>query len=431
MMQITAPNPFFHRGPVRDPAHFFGRKRETTTVVDLLCQGQSIAISGARRLGKTSLLFHLGHADLAATHRLGPSVARWVYLDGGMLDGLDETWFYGAVDRGLGGDDDALPYARFVERIRALAAERVRLILAIDEFELVAANPHFGRELFNRLRGLMAQYGMQCLTASKAPLVDLTFAHPETLSSPFFNMFAPLRVSLFTDDAALTLLSNLSTRGRRPFGSQTLMSLRDLAGPHPLFLQVAGYHAFAALQEQAGGELSSAALAAVRSQTLADIEPHLRYAWSGLDAEARHTLAALPVLAAERPARVMERLTTAGMLRDGQYAGGALEVFIRRQQVEGLLQGGDFVLDMRRGRVAVRGQPVHLTPTEFAALRLFLERPGLLLTPQAIEAALWPNDIAPDPERARGVVKKLRAALGPAGNAIHNRRGQGYLLSVD
>ena len=65
-----------------------------------------------------------------------------------------------------------------------------------------------------------------------------------------------------------------------------------------------------------------------------------------------------------------------------------------------------------------------------AALRLFLQRPGELLTLDAIEAALWPGEAVADPERARGVVKKLRAALGPSGEAIVNRRGQGYILTV-
>jgi DNA-binding response OmpR family regulator len=118
------------------------------------------------------------------------------------------------------------------------------------------------------------------------------------------------------------------------------------------------------------------------------------------------------------------------LLRGQAYLGGALEEYVRRQQVDGLLQGGPFIVDLRRGQAAVRDGPIHLTPTEFAALKLFLERPGQLLTPEEIEMALWPGEIAPDPERARGVVKKLRAALGPAGEAIVNRRGQGYLLLV-
>ena len=50
------------------------------------------------------------------------------------------------------------------------------------------------------------------------------------------------------------------------------------------------------------------------------------------------------------------------------------------------------------------------------------------LAAEAIEAALWPDEVSPDPERARGVIKKLRAALGPSGEAIVNRRGQGWAL---
>lgn len=427
----TASNPFFHRGPVRDPAYFFGREHETSFVTDLLCQGQSVAISGPRRVGKTSLLFHLAHPDVAGRSGLGLDSTCWVYVDGGMLDGLAEEWFYGAVDHALGGEADAMPYPQFVGRLRDLAARRLRVILVVDEFELIAANPLFGRELFNRLRGLMAQFGLQCITASKTPLVDLTFAHRETLSSPFFNMFAPLHLPLFTEDAAMHMLTTLSTQAGRPFTSQTLHMLYDLIGPHPLFLQVAGYRAFAMLASEPGQDkLTASAFATVRSQTLADLEPHLRYAWNTLDPQAQYTLAALPLLTTERATQTITHLVLAGLLHNATYIGAALEEFVRRQPVAGLLQIGDFVLDTRRGLAAVHGWIVHLTPTEFSALRLFLEHPGQLLTPAMLEAGLWPDEIAPDPERARGVVKKLRAALGPAGDAIVNRRGQGYLLST-
>ena len=64
-------------------------------------------------------------------------------------------------------------------------------------------------------------------------------------------------------------------------------------------------------------------------------------------------------------------------------------------------------------------------------MKTFLEKPGRVLTPQEIEAALWPEEKTLDPERARGVVKKLRNALGESGNRVVNRRGQGYLLERD
>jgi hypothetical protein len=117
-----------------------------------------VAVNGPRRFGKTSLLFHLAHPEIAAMHGLGADTTRWVYLDGGTLSGLDEEWLYGAVDHACGGEEDAVPYSRFVERLRALTAKGIRLILALDEFELVAANSHFGQGPFNRLRGLAAQF---------------------------------------------------------------------------------------------------------------------------------------------------------------------------------------------------------------------------------------------------------------------------------
>ena len=424
----TDTNPFFHRGPVREPAYFFGRAREIEFAADLLRQGQSLAVSGPRRIGKTSLLFHLAQPEMAAAHGLGPEAARWVYLDGGMLDGLDEDWLYGAVDRALGGDADAVPYARFVERLRGL---ETRLILALDEFELIAANPRLGPALFNRLRGLTAQYPLQFITAARDPLWQLTFAHPETLSSPFFNIFAPLPLGLFTDEEAGGLLAALSARGRRAaFAPETMAFILELAGPHPLFLQVAAYRTFAALGGHVGKKLTDEMMAGIRAQVLADLEPHLSYYWANLDAEVQYTLAALPLLERDVRTDAMARLETAGLLRAGTYLGSALEEFVRRQKVASLEQAGAFLIDTRRGLAAVGGQLVHLTPTEYAALRLFIEHPGRVLTPEEIEAALWPAEISPDPERARGVVKKLRAALGLAGEAIVNRRGQGYLLSL-
>ncbi len=423
-------NPFFHRGPVRDPAYFFGRREEIHFITELLRAGQSVSLSGPRRFGKTSLLFHLAHPDIARAYGLGPDSTRWVYLDGGMLDGLDAEWFYGAVDRALGGEADAVPYSRFMENMRSLAAQKLRLILALDEFELIAANPHLGPALFNHLRGLAAQFPLQFITASCDPLGQLTFAHRETLSSPFFNIFAPAQLGLLTRAEAVDLLATLSARHGQPFASETVEFILQLAGPHPLFLQVAGYRAFF-IGQTSPDNLPYEAHPTIRAQVLADLEQHLLYYWHNLDPEAQYALAALPLFDQTAPSPILEHLSTAGLIYQGNYLGSALETFVRRQKVEGLRQGRSFLLDTRRGLAAAYGQPIHLTPTEFAALKLFLERPGQIVTPEEIEAALWPGEIAPDRERARGVIKKLRAALGEAGDAIVNRRGQGWLLSLE
>ncbi len=193
---------------------------------------------------------------------------------------------------------------------------------------------------------------------------------------------------------------------------------------------MAGYRAFAL--RHAPGDLTPEAQVTLREQVLADLDQHLTYYWNSLDPEAQYALAALPLL--ERGARppALERLRAAGLLFETSETLEISEVlmgFVRRQKVDGLLQAGEFILDLRRGLVAARGQTIHLTPTEFAALRLFLERPGQMLTAEGIEAALWPGEVSPDTDRARGIVKKLRNALGPAGEALENRRGQGWWLN--
>jgi hypothetical protein len=419
-------NLFFHRGPVRDPAYFFGRKQEIAHLFNLLNRGQSVSISGQRRLGKTSLIFHAMNPEVAAGYGLDSDQTLWVYIDGGMLDGLEEEAVYGAIDRGIQESElESLPYEKLVGHIRTLAARSHRLIVILDEFEIFTGNIRFQPRLFNRLRGLAAQFPVQFVTASKEPLARLTFANPDVVGSSFFNIFASFRLPLFQEQEAVNMLASLSARSGVEFQPDTIAFLIDLVGPHPHFLQVAGYHAF---ELQCKGELSMDARQAVKERTLEELDGHLEYYWSDLSAEEQYTLSAFPLTAFEGYSPVVAHLHDIGLLYENKYLGSVLREFITRQSVAGLLHHGPFVMDERRCLLTINGKLVHLTPTEFAALRMLLQNLGRLLTPEDIEAGLWPDEIAPDPERARGIMKKLRTALGEAGEAIVTQRGQGYTL---
>ncbi len=420
-------NHFFHRGPVRDQAYFFGRKQETARLFDLLTRGQSVSISGQRRLGKTTLLMHALTPETGANHGLDPAKTRWVYLDGGMLDGLGEESVYGAIDRGLNArQSESALYTDLAEHVRELAAQNLRLIVVFDEFEIFAENAQLQPRLFNRLRGLSGQFPVQYVIASKESLARLSFANPAVVSSSFFNIFAPFRLGLFEEQEAVEMLTALSARGGSPFRTDTIAFLLELVGPHPHFLQVAGFHAIAV---QRKGALTAEERLEVRARTLQELEGHLEYYWRDLSPEEQYTLAALPITAFDVHSPAIARLSDCGLLCDHEYLGSALAEFVARQSVEGILRHQRFLMDERRRLLTIDGQLVHLTPTEFAALRLLLQNPGRLVTPEEIEAALWPGEIAPDPERARGLVKKLRIALGEAGEALVTQRGQGYSLT--
>jgi len=403
---MSASNPFFHRGPVAEADYFFGRTQAWAHLSELLNARQHVAIHGQRRIGKTSLLFQL--------RRTPPPKTQVVYLDSGVFDGLDEEWFYGAIDQALGGEAAARTYPQFLRRLRTLAHTEQHLLLLIDEFELLGANPRFGHSFFNRLRGLAAQCPLQFVTASHTPLGQITFDQPETLSSPFFNIFANLPLPLFTEAEAQELLFTLSARAGQKFTNRTVTLILEFVGTHPLFVQIAGYHWFTAQGASPADPVICAAIEA-------DLRQHLQYYWAHLPDEARYALSTWPQ---GLSAPMQTLLQSEGWLGMGVVG----QLFIVQQSVEGVRWTGRFLLDTRRGLVWVNEKVLILTPTEFALLRLFIEHAGEVLSPEMLEKSLWPTETSPDSERARDAVKKLRAALGESGEALTNRRGVGWTL---
>ena len=84
-------------------------------------------------------------------------------------------------------------------------------------------------------------------------------------------------------------------------------------------------------------------------------------------------------------------------------------------------------------RVAVAGQPVQLTPTEYELLRVLSVNAGRVLTHESLLRQAWRrrDDAAPDPKLVRAVVKRLRRKLDDdAANPayIRNERGVGYYM---
>ena len=58
-------NPFFYPGAIRDPVYFYNRQKETKQILERLGKGQSISVIGPRKIGKTSLLFHISRPVVA------------------------------------------------------------------------------------------------------------------------------------------------------------------------------------------------------------------------------------------------------------------------------------------------------------------------------------------------------------------------------
>ena len=73
-------NPYVSRGPVRNAEMFFGRRQELNEITAFLRGNQSISIVGPRKIGKTSLLYHLMRASTRKEYQLENISRQWTYL---------------------------------------------------------------------------------------------------------------------------------------------------------------------------------------------------------------------------------------------------------------------------------------------------------------------------------------------------------------
>lgn len=442
---MAASNPFFHRGPIRDCSYFFGRKPETAQILSLLGNGQSVALVGQRRMGKTSLLFHLADPAVFTLYGLNSAESLFVYVDCGRLSTLDPAGLYQVIleemgdklaERGpqppeLEGLALAQPptYRIFERALRGIIRQGWKPILILDEFERLSQNPQLDPHFFSGLRALTTTYPLVLVTASKQPLLELTYADASTLSSPFFNIFASIRLNLFSTDEAQTLLTGLASKGGLTFPQPLVDFLLDLAGPHPLLLQIAGFHAFE-LQQTNRAALTGADSAELRERFYTSVEEHFGYYWHNLSATEQRALATLAASQQTQPALV-RRLAQAGLIvRRGQgydYLSSAFRTFVQIQPLPGLLQAGPITIDESQHQAWLNELPLSLTPSQYTLLTYLVERAGQVITNEALEQVVWGEAYIEDPERLKWIIKGVRQALGTEAARLENVRGVGYL----
>ena len=357
---MSIENPYFHRGPVRNPGHFFGRTQEVTSVLSLIKNSQSVSIVGPRRIGKSSFLLHISHPTVMAQHNLSPDDHTFVFIDCEGLNNLDQAGFYRLIleetedqlsDRGIEIElriPETLTYRQFERALRQLNRQGLRLIYCFDEFELLSENHNLDADFFSGLRGLTARYEISYVTASQDHLLELSYAEG-VLGSPFFNIFAVQRLGLLNQAEADQLIHEPAQAAGLPFSEALAGFILELVGPHPLFLNIACFHAFAWRQRiaatPAGGDadneddIAAARYRQIQPQVLAELEGHLRYYWSKLDEQEREALATLDQVGKGETTQVLlHRLEQRGLIvRDNggyHYLSTALADFVARHIIE-------------------------------------------------------------------------------------------------
>jgi DNA-binding winged helix-turn-helix (wHTH) protein len=108
--------------------------------------------------------------------------------------------------------------------------------------------------------------------------------------------------------------------------------------------------------------------------------------------------------------------------------------FVRRQEVEGLLQAGPFVLDVANQRALCRETFLSLSASQYALLAYMIERHGQVIASQELDREVLgtPGELYEylTDERLKSAIKGLRRVLGDDAACIENKRGIGYVFRV-
>lgn len=289
---MTNNNPFLYGNPVAS-ADFYDRKEEVNRVVGrLLNKGQSTAIVGGPRTGKTSLLHYLfAPTNRAKLYGAPGEQMLFSFLDVQTLGGqFTPAQFWEQALAPVKAQlvdphpDSALArqyqlsrenhFGNFTLEIlfRQLWQAGGQLVLLIDEFEMLLSHPILDNaEFFGGLRSLTSRSGgtLSLVVASRLPLVVLN-AQTQPFNptgSPFFNIFDQVTLGPFQEREVAALLYLAGDR----FTVADKRAIHTLAGNYPFLLQAtaaAMWDAWAGGLQEAGPRYRAMARRLYREQAL-------------------------------------------------------------------------------------------------------------------------------------------------------------------
>ena len=258
-------NPFYNRGPIREPRFFFARPRETREVLRLVAGSQNCSVVGPVKSGKTSLLLHLQRPATLATHGLSAAQYCAVYLSFEGLGRLSAEQFFYFLLRETARQTkgkialiwprfearDAIGFLELKEALDQLEVAGERLVFLLDEVELAASNPAFDLNFFSALRHIAARPRICFVTATERGLHELEVAGRE-IGSPFADLFSVVRLRPLEPDLAWRSLRSLALEEGVELEPEREF-IMGLVASCPYCLQVAAYEVFELLTGQVRG----------------------------------------------------------------------------------------------------------------------------------------------------------------------------------
>ncbi len=249
-------NPFIFGPPVH-PQNLIGRTRELRRISGrILNQGQSSALIGEPRTGKTSILNYL-MSPISANDLYGTDADKllFAYVDAQTLGGnfIPSKFWEFVVEpvRKISKKNPLLSealkichqekYGNFVlERLFSrLQDSEIILVLLLDEFDVLVDHVGFQQaEFYGGLRALASRYSsLAMVIASRQTLTEINL-HTQEFSrngSPFSNIMYEVFIGPLSEKEIKEMLVPAESK----FTSKDRKYLNDIAGSHPYLMQVA------------------------------------------------------------------------------------------------------------------------------------------------------------------------------------------------
>ncbi|MDJ0835753.1 MAG: hypothetical protein QNK37_04505 [Acidobacteriota bacterium] len=214
-------NPFFFGPPVHH-SKFLGRKGQTRRIVNLVGNnGQSVAISGTYKVGKTPLMRFLLYSENRSTHFENFDKLCFQFMDMQLLPkSLDHKGFWREATRPLGPflknsghanlekalvevEQNGFPTPSLKDLFESFSHSQIRLVLFIDEFDVLLHRPKLNNNrFFGSLRSLatLSEGALALVIGTHKGITALNKETEEHSSgSPYFNHFNTISLGCFKE----------------------------------------------------------------------------------------------------------------------------------------------------------------------------------------------------------------------------------------
>jgi tetratricopeptide (TPR) repeat protein len=211
-------NPYIAGAPVMDDDMFFGRQKLLARLLNVL-HHNSLMITGERRIGKTTFLYHLKkvlETDEGTEYRFFP-----VLTD---LQGVPEEGFFHAVmadvveglrvsaetqaalrfrpgPASYDGRDFSHDLQRVIDELKTRTSRKVRLALLIDEVDVLN---EYSERINQRLRSIFMKTFSEHLVAIMSGVGIKRIWNSE--GSPWYNFFDEIELQAFSREEAEALI---------------------------------------------------------------------------------------------------------------------------------------------------------------------------------------------------------------------------------